>query len=176
MSLKITLTIDQESEQGVVLIGLLAKALGRNEAGVSDLRIEREGAEPLRGGKEYAVGRAEGLALRAVRKSTVAKLVASGKRQRSGYEPGMRAMKSGKPNSVSIILRGIKHEGSRDAIGAMLSAKGFDPKGMSPALTKLTRRGYIRNVGKGEYRLTPKGEELEGRINAKVEHHDSKND
>ena len=188
MSLKITLTIDQENEQGSVLISLLAKALGRGEAGVSDLRIERAGAEPLRGGKEYAIGHAEGVALRAIRKSTVAKLIGKGKRKASpatlaaakarsaNAHPGMRAMASGRHNSVSTILHGIKLEGSRDAIGAMLSARGFDPRGISPTLTKLQRRGYIKNVGKGEYRLTPKGEELEAMIYAKVEHHDSQND
>ena len=179
MSLKITLTIDQENEQGTVLIGLLAKALGRGEAGVSDLRIEREGevARPP--------------ALRAIRQSTIAKLaaartkgkkpaspalMAAAKLRAAGAFPGMRAVTSGKPNGVSVTLRALKLEGSREGIRAMFGAHKLNPNGLGSILSKLQQRGFIKRVGDGEYRLTPQGEELEARVNAKVEHHDSASD
>ena len=176
MTLKITLTVDPD--RGEHLIGLLAKALGRGEQGISDMRIEADRAEPLRGGVEYAAGHAEGVALRAVR-STVAKLVAgppTKKAKRKGYELGMRTMKSGKANSISVTLRGLKHGGSREAIRDMWRAVGLNGNGLSPTLSKLSKRGFVKSNGAGEWRLTPMGEELEARLNAKVEHHDSQND
>ena len=168
MTLKITLTVDPD--RGEHLIGLLAKALGRGEQGISDMRIEADRAEPLRGGVEYAAGFAEGKTLKLKKPPSAAPA------KRKGYEIGMRTLKSGKPNSVSVTLRGLKHGGSREAIRAMWRAVGLNGNGLSPTLSKLSKRGFVKSNGAGEWRLTPMGEELEARLNAKVEHHDSQND
>jgi hypothetical protein len=162
MSLKITLTIDQENEQGSVLISLLAKALGRGEAGVSDLRIEREGEVVQAPPK-----------LRAIAKSTVAKMVAAGKgkgkfappREGTGAMIGLRLVASGVPNVTTELVK------------AFLKA-GLSVDGAGATLSKLGKRGYVRNTGKGEWKLTAKGEAvLKGNTHdEKVEHDDSQND
>jgi hypothetical protein len=167
MTLKITLTIDEENEQGLVLVGLLTKALGRAEAGVSNLRIEREG-EPVASKPKL---------------STVARLVAKREidppprqvnlKKRHPPKPGtgaflgLMAVASGVPN-VNAVLKDEyrKHGMSADGAGATLS--------------KLQARGYVRNVGMGEWKLTAKGEALlkeQGRHDEpKVEHDDRAND
>jgi hypothetical protein len=165
MNLKITMTV--EPDAGEQLVGLLAKAYGRGELGISGLLVEREG--------QVVAHVVKPPALRAIRQSTIAKMVAKGQRKR-GYELGMRAIRGGKPNGVTITLRALKHNASRDGIRAMLEAHGFKSHGMSPTLSKLQQRGYVKNVGIGVWRLTPKGEELEARLNAKVEHHDKQDD
>jgi hypothetical protein len=171
MNLKITLTVDPDG--GEQLVGLLAKALGRGELGIHGLQIEqvlpyhREHVEPPK-------------------QSVIAKLVAKRPASAKVFEAararsakaflGMRALQQGKPNSMTITMRALKREASRDGIQAMLKAHGFNPNGLSPTLSKLRKRGYAKNVGLGVWRLTPKGEELEARLNEKVEHDDSKND
>jgi hypothetical protein len=167
MSLKITLTIDQESEQGTVLIGLLAKALGRGEAGVSDLRIEREGevVKPLR----------------AIRQSTVAKLVAA--REIAPPRKGSRKDKSAPPREGTGAMLGLRIVASgvpnmNAALGEAFVKAGLSVDGAGATLSKLGKRGYVRNVAKGEWKLTAKGEAvLKGNdTHAKVEHDDRKND
>lgn len=135
MNLKITLILDVE--RGAELIGLLAKALGRGEAGVSDLKIERVGAVER-----------PAVALRAVPPSTVAKLAARGKRRKRGIgvELALIVVARGEPN-VNIALKEEyrKHGLAEDGAGATLS--------------KLATRGYLRHGGKSEWALTDKGSE-----------------
>jgi hypothetical protein len=169
MSLKITLTIDQENEQGVVLIGLLTKALGRGEAGVSDMRIERDGELEIPEANEAWFEKAK---LGPVRQSTIAKMVVASppKRKRKGYELGMRASKSGKPNGVSIMLRALKLDASLDGIREMWRAYSLNPNGVGATLSKMAHRGYCKRVGDGVWKLTSKGAELEQRLSAEVKH------
>lgn len=168
MNLKITLTVDPDG--GEQLVGLLAKAYGRGELGIQGLQIEqllpyhREHVEP------------SAIAKLVAKRPASAKVLAAARLRGASYSLGMRAIKSGKPNSLTITLKALKHEASRDGIRAMLKAHGFEPNGLSPTLSKLRKRGYAKNVGLGVWRLTPKGEELEAQINAKVEHNDSESD
>jgi predicted transcriptional regulator len=188
--IKLTLVLDPD--EGEQLIGLVAKAFGRGELGIDAMRIERERAEPLRGGKEYAVGYADGEALRPVRQSTIAKMVAArelpkpkrpaspkvfaaARKRGDNAFPGMRAVVSGKPNVVSLTLKAMRLNLSRQGIREMVREAGFNPNGLSPVLTKLLKRGYAKNPGAGVWRLTPKGEELERMIHEKVEHDDREN-
>jgi predicted transcriptional regulator len=153
MTLKLTMTINQDASED--LIGLLTKAFGRGELGIGDIKIER--ADPLDVG------------LKAIRQSQIAKLVAKAqeppklpkpKQTKKGYALGMRAVKSGKHNGVTIILTALSHDASRDGIKAMFKAHDINPNGVSPSLTKLQKRGYIVRIGAGNYRLTPKGQEF----------------
>jgi hypothetical protein len=163
MSLKITLTIDQENEQGSVLVSLLAKALGRGEAGVSDLRIER-----------VSEAHAE---LRPVRQSTIAKLVAArdiaAPRKHKGrfYPP--------KPGTGAFLGLQIVASGVPNVNAALREAYvkiGLSPDGAGATLSKLGSRGYVRNVGEGAWKLTAKGEAvLKEREHEKVEHDDKPN-
>ena len=68
MTLKITLTIDQDA--GADLVGLIAKAFGRGELGIDEVRIERDGVRVAYTAKEP-------VKLRMIRKSTVAKMIAA---------------------------------------------------------------------------------------------------
>jgi hypothetical protein len=173
MTLKITLTIDQEDEQGTVLIGLLAKALGRGEAGVSNLRIEREGENDL---PERAARLArEGLALRAVKQSTSAKMVA--KREVAPAAPWKRH--APKPGTGAFLALQIVASGAINPNAALREAfvkRGLSGDGAGATLSKLQTRGYARNVGKGAWKLTAKGEAALKERNEKVEHDDSQND
>jgi predicted transcriptional regulator len=157
MTLKVTMTINQDYSED--LIGLLTKAFGRGELGIGDIRIER--ADPLDVG------------LKAIKQSAIAKLITAGapskviakeamkpKLTRKGYSLGMRAVKSGKHNGVTIILTALAHDASRDGIREMFKAHDINPAGVSPSLTKLQKRGYIVRIGAGVYRLTPKGQEF----------------
>jgi hypothetical protein len=159
MNLKITLTVDPD--RGEQLVGLLAKALGRGELGVSDLRIERE-----------ATVANSTVALKPVRQSTIAKMIAARERPkrkaREGNYLGMRAVKSGKPNGVTLMLRALKFEASLDGIHEMWRVNGFNTNGVGASLSKLKHRGYVKRVGEGVWRLTPEGEELEQRLNQEV--------
>jgi hypothetical protein len=151
MTLKVTMTINQDFSED--LICLLTKAFGRGELGIGDIKIERE--EPT----YVATGKL------ALPKSTAKWLgVKAGepkpKLTRKGYALGMRAVKSGKHNGVTIILTALAHDASRDGIRAMFEAHDINPNGVSPSLTKLTKRGYIVRIGAGNYRLTPKGMEF----------------
>jgi hypothetical protein len=163
MKLKIALTVDPDA--GEQLVGLLVKAFGRGELGIVDLKIDRAGYEKPLG---------------PVRQSTIAKLVArrehGPKRYRKGYELGMRAMKSGKPNGVTVTLKALKHNLSREGFREMWREHGLAPNGLSATLSRLQRRGYVQGDGAGVWKLTPKGEELEAKLNAKVEHDDRKSD
>ena len=165
MKLKLTLTV--EPDAGEQLVGLLAKAYGRGELGISGLLVEREG--------EVTAHVVKPPMLRAVRQSTIAKMVTAGKRKRKGGELGERA-EPGKPNGVTLALRAIKHQASLDGIRAMWAAHGLNRNGVGATLSKLRKRGYVRRDGEGVWRLTPTGEELETKLNAKVEQHDSQND
>jgi hypothetical protein len=164
--LKITLRV--EPDEGEQLVGLLAKAFGRGELGLAELRIERDGEVVSH--VVHAPPK-----LRAVHKSTIAKMVTAGKRKRKGGELGERA-EPGKPNGVTLALRAIKHQASLDGIRAMWAAHGLNRNGVGATLSKLRKRGYVRRDGEGVWRLTPTGEELETKLNAKVEQHDSQND
>jgi hypothetical protein len=152
MTLKITLTVDED--HGEQLIGLLSKAFGRGELGIGDIKIER--AKPIDVG------------LKAIHQSKIAKLIEAGKpkQRRMGYEIGMRAFKSGKPNGVITILTGLSHGASRDGLMAVWRARGFNPNGLSASLSKLTDRGYITMLGGGAYRLTTKGADIANRWTA----------
>jgi Mn-dependent DtxR family transcriptional regulator len=80
----------------------------------------------------------------------------------------MRAVKSGKPNGATIILRALLTEPTRDELGARLNASGFNRNGLGATLSKLKARGYVKRTGEGEWRLTPKGHELEERLRESV--------
>lgn len=165
MTLKITLTVDQD--HGEQLIGLLAKAFGRGELGIGDIRIER--TQPLDVG------------LKAIHQSVESKLPKPKKQkvERKDYSLGMRAQKTGKQNGVVIALRGLSMDASRDGLREMFKAYGVNPNGVSPTLSKLQKRGYIVNVSKGVWRLSTKGVEFvkqwEKEHGPKVERHDGAN-
>jgi hypothetical protein len=153
MTLKITLTVDED--HGEQLIGLLAKAFGRGELGIGDIKIERA--------KAIDVG------LKAIHQSKIAKLVETDKpkrRARADYEIGMRAFMTGKPNGVITILTGLSHDATRDGLTAMWKARGFSENGLGASLSKLGKRGYILMLGNGAWRLTTKGADLVNRWNA----------
>lgn len=162
--IKITLTIDQEDEQGVVLIGLIAKALGRGEAGVSGLLIEREGP-PVKTAP-------------APKLSAVARKVATiHKPKRSGYSLGMQA-KPGKPNGVIVALQILRDGGSLAELRVAWKAAGLNPDGgIGATLSKLRKRGLVKRVGPGQWQITAEGvftvNNYEGKANAEVERHDS---
>jgi hypothetical protein len=163
MSLKITMTVDEE--HGEQLVGLLAKAFGRGELGIGDMRIER--AEPL------DVGLKTTAAIHPIRKSTVAKLVAAGTRKsnRASAGLGARAFKTGKPNGAVTILTGLSHDASRDGLKAVWTARGFSENGLGAMLSKLAKRGYVIRVDEGQYRLTPKGADVVNRWEDRSEGH-----
>jgi hypothetical protein len=161
MTLKITFTIDQENEQGTVLVGLLAKALGRGEAGVSDLRIERDG-EPV-----------------APKLSTVARLVAkreivpprSNNKKRHAPRPGTGAFLG-----LQIVASGVANPNA--VLREAFAKAGLSDSGAGATLSKLQTRGYMRNVGPGQWKLTAKGEAVlkeQEHASQKVEHNDSAN-
>lgn len=144
MTLKITLTIDQENEQGVILIGLLAKAFGRAEAGVSDLRIEREG-ERVR----TAAPKLSGI------ERKVAEIAERPKRK--GYELGMRA-RDGRPNGVILMLQVLARNGTLKDIHAAWKEAGFVADGgVGATLSKLKKRGLAKHLGPAKWRITPDG-------------------
>lgn len=153
MNLKITLTIDPE--RGEQLIGLLAKALGREEAGVGDMRIEliRE-ATPVH--KSSWVQKV-------VERSQLPK---PAKIKRKGYALGMRAFKSGKPNGVVITLSGLAMDATRDGLQTLWGMAGLSKNGLSATLSKLKARGYVVMLDNGAWRLSPKGKELVDRWQA----------
>ena len=168
MTLKITLTIDQENEQGTVLLGLLAKAFGRGEAGIGDLRIERAAAPALRGGAEYQEGFQQ-VARKAVGK--VRLVEKKPKATRQGYELGMRAMRNGKPNGVIVTLRVLRDGGSlpevRDAWReAGLVADG----GVGATLSKLRKRGLVNHVGASDWQIATGGLETLRKFEEGLQH------
>jgi hypothetical protein len=138
MNLKITLTV--EPDAGEQLVGLLAKAYGRGELGVSDLRIEREGeAAP-------------------VRQSTIAKRVearAIGQLKRKGrFHPP-------REGTGAMLALGIVATGGTDvpaAVQRAFIAASLSADGAGATLSKLGKRGFVRNVGLREWTLTAKGE------------------
>ena len=152
MTLKITLVVDQED--GEPLIGLLAKAFGRGELGIGDIRIERAHA--------IDVG------VKAIRQSTVAKMVEAGKRltakakktARKDYALGMRAFASGRANGVVVTLLALAHNATRENMLTEWRGLGLNLNGLSATLSKLKKRGYVVNPADGIWRLTPKGQEL----------------
>lgn len=150
MNLKITLTVDPE--RGEALIGLLAKALGREEAGVGDMRIELI-REPV---------------MREARQSTIAKMVARANlpkpklpyRKREGYSLGMRAIRSGKANGVIITLKGLAMDASREGLLELWDAANLNRNGMSATLSKMKKRGLTTMLGEGVWRMTQEGKDL----------------
>jgi predicted transcriptional regulator len=170
MTLKVTMTINQDYSED--LIGLLTKAFGRGELGIGDIKIER--ADPLDVGLK-AIKRAAAAIEPSLTQLVVAKkmLAPKAKLKRSGYSLGMRAVKSGKHNGVTIILTALAHDASRDGIREMFKAHDINPAGVSPSLTKLQKRGYIVRIGAGVYRLTPKGQEFVKQWRAQHERADS---
>jgi hypothetical protein len=165
MTLKVTMTINQDYSED--LIGLLIKAFGRGELGIGDIKIER--ADPLDVG------------LKAIKQSQIAKLVAKAQEPPKLLKPkivrksglGLRAMANGKENGVVVILKGLSHDASRDGLMVMWKAKGLHPNGLSASLSKLRQRGYVLMLGKGAYRLTPKGQEFVKQWRAQHERADS---
>jgi hypothetical protein len=161
MTLKITFTLDQENEQGTVLVGLLAKALGRGEAGVSNLRIEREG-EPVAKPK-----------LSAVAKLVATREIAPPRNNKKHRAPS--------PGTGAFLGLQIAASGVRNATKALreaFTAAGLSDNGAGATFSKLQTRGYLRNVGFGQWKLTAKGEAVlkeHEHANQKVEHHDSAN-
>ena len=148
MTLKITLVVDQED--GEPLIGLLAKAFGRGELGIGDIRIERAHAVDV--------------GVKAIRQSTVAKverLTAKAKKTaRKDYALGMRAFASGRPNGVVVTLLALAHNATRENMLTEWRGLGLNLNGLSATLSKLKTRGYVVNPADGIWRLTPKGQEV----------------
>jgi hypothetical protein len=156
MTLKVTLTVDQD--HGEQLVGLLAKAFGRGELGIGDIRIER--ADPLDVG------------LKAIKQSlgklpeATAKWIGKPKKARAEIMPrkgtgaflGLVVVASGVPAPNKMVRE------------AFLKA-GLSANGAAATLSKLGKRGYLRHAGDGEWKLTAKGEEAL----KKGEQHDSPN-
>jgi hypothetical protein len=155
MTLKITLTIDQENEQGVVLIGLLTKALGRGEAGVSDLRIERDELEiPEANAEWFKKARLTGV-------SKVARLVAKrevGPRVKRARPETKRAPAPGTGAFLGLQVVARGGDNANEALRVEFVKAGLSDNGAGATLSKLGKRGYVRNVGPGEWKLTAKGE------------------
>jgi hypothetical protein len=158
MTLKITMTINQDYSED--LIGLLTKAFGRGELGIGDIKIER--ADPLDVGLKAIK---QSIAATGKFPEATAKWIGRDKpkpagtpHKRRGYSLGMRAIKTGKPNGITIALAGLEHNASRDGLRAMFEAHNINPNGVSPSLSKLKKRGYIVQIDVGVYSLSPKGQ------------------
>ena len=160
MTLKITVTIDQDDKADWAdLIGLLAKAYGRGELGITDLRIERDSAvatEP-----EFQAW---------AKKLVVKQRLAS---RKSRFSPPKRG--TGAFIGLQIVASGVANMNA--ALTAAFLKAGLSTAGAGATLSKLGGRGYVRNVGKGEWKLTAKGEAVikEATDDAKVEYDDSAN-
>jgi hypothetical protein len=153
MSLKITLTIDQENEQGLVLIGLLTKALGRGEAGVSDLRIERGGELEIPEAHEDWFKKA-----RLAGAPKVASLVA---KREAGPRVNLKKQHAPRPGTgaflgLTVVASGVAN--ANEMLRRAYREAGLSEDGAGATLSKLQTRGYLRNLGKGQWKLTAKGE------------------
>ncbi|HEX3522498.1 MAG TPA: hypothetical protein VHT52_10475 [Stellaceae bacterium] len=157
--IKLTLILDpDESEQ---LIGLVAKAYGRRELGIDEMRIERDAPK----------------ALAPVKQSTIAKLVAARELPKPKRKGRIHAPRPGTGAFIGleIVASGVPNPNT--ALKAAYAKVGLSQDGAGATLSKLATRGYLRNVGPGEWKLTAKGEAvMKEREHEKVEHNDSAND
>lgn len=167
MTLKITITVDQENEQGVALIGLLAKAYGRGEAGVIELEFQRDVERRL--ASELIKHGAEWYAKAQLKKpGKIARLVAAG-RKRKAPGLGTRGIKTGKRTGVQVALRAMRLEASLDGLREGFRANKLNTNGVGATLSKLAKRGYCWRVEDGKWRLTDEGVELDKKLNGPTE-------
>jgi hypothetical protein len=168
--IKLTLILDPD--KGEQLIGLTAKAFGRGELGIDAMRIERDGELEISEANEAWFQKAK---LKGPQ-SKVARLVA---RREAGPRPNLKkqhkpARNTGAWLGLTVVASGVAN--ANEVLKRAYVEAGLSPDGAGATLSKLQSRGYVRSLGKGEWRLTAKGEAaMKEYEHEKVEHDDRAN-